>query len=83
MSTKINVAGFSSCIFIYFNIFTFVLYLFSCIGGDFQLAKTAVLGLSSICPDKFSASIHEYSSKEDYSNALPAIKDVTFYVFDE
>jgi thioredoxin reductase len=43
--------------------------------GHFELAKTASLGLSAICPDKYSVDIQEFPSKEEYSSALAAIKD--------
>lgn len=55
MSTRINVAGFSSC-------------------GDFKLAKTAAVGLSSICPDKFEAAVQEFGTKEEYDSALGDMK---------
>lgn len=42
---------------------------------DFKLAKNAVIGLSSICPDKFAADIQEFPNKEEYTTALSGIRN--------
>ena len=41
---------------------------------DFKVAKNAVMGLSAICPDKFTADIQEFETKEEFTTALPALK---------
>ena len=41
---------------------------------DFKLAKNAVMGLSSICPDKFAADIQEFPDKDAYNTALSNIR---------
>ncbi len=50
--------------------------MFLALGGDFQLAKTAVQGLRAICPDKYSLDITEFGSREEFVNWLPSVKEV-------